>query len=248
MRRVPGCEGFSAGRTITWMNNLRTSPSAAIEKGRYPMLLLLGWLGLLVLAGCSKPPEPTLNLYRAIQVGDLDQIKRHLYWGTDINQPDPAGDYPLHVAAVQGEVVIAETLIDQGARVEVTDRAGHTPLFVALREGKTQVAELLVRRGARFDAQALLIDLVAEGVTDRDSLRYLQKLGANVNALNGEGKGPLHIAAASGNLLLCKRLIGLGADINLKDGNGRTPLEIATAHGNQFIVELLKRFGATGSG
>ncbi len=208
--------------------------------------LLLGWLLAAVLAACSKPPEPTISLYRAIQLGDLNQIQRHLYWGSDVNQPDPAGDYPLHVAAAHGEVVIAETLVNHGARLEVRDRGGHTPLFVALRAGKTEVAQLLVRRGAERDAEALLFELVRDGLTDRDSLRYLQQFGANVDARNAQGQTPLHIAAARGDLLLCKRLIALGAEINLKDAAGKTALQLASDGGNPYIVDLLKRYGAQG--
>jgi ankyrin repeat protein len=202
--------------------------------------LLLTLLG----TGCSKPPEPTLNLYRAIQDGNLNQIQRHLYWGTDLNQRDPAGDTPLHVAARHGEVVITQTLLEGGARAELLDRRGRTPLYVALREGKTEVAQLLIRRGGEADPQALLFALVRDGLTDRDSLAYLQGLGANLDAADGEGMRPLHVATAQGNLLLGKRLIALGADIHLTDASGRTALQIATDGGQTDIQALLRRYGA----
>lgn len=210
--------------------------------------LLLGTLLSLIYTGCGKPPEPTLSLYRAIQLGDLNQLRRHLFWGTDVNQTDPAGDTPLHVAARQGEVVITETLINGGARLEPQDRQGRTPLYIALRSGKTEVAQLLVRRGAAVDTNALLFALVRDGLTDRDALAYLQRLGANLDAQDRDGDRPLHIAAAKGNLLLCKRLIALGADLNLTNTQGKTPLEIATEGGQSYIQELLRRYGAQGSG
>lgn len=195
-------------------------------------------------SACSKPPEPTLNLYRAIQDGNLNQIQRHLYWGTDLNQRDPAGDTPLHVAARHGEVVITQTLLEGGARPELPDRMGRTPVFVALREGKTEVAQLLVRRGAAADPKGLLFALVRDGLSDRDSLAYLQRLGANLDDQDDSGMRPLHLAAAQGNLLLCKRLIALGADIQLTDAQGRTALQIATDGGQIDIQTLLRRYGA----
>ena len=98
-------------------------------------------LGVLI-TGCAEPPKPTVNLYRAVHVGDLDQIKRHLFWGTDVNQPGPNGDYPLHVAVGQGRVAIAKELLKHGAKTEVHDALGRTPLQLALANGKVPAAKL----------------------------------------------------------------------------------------------------------
>lgn len=230
------------------MRHALPSPSPDRWRHKPLVLLLLGSLLSLLGTACGKPPEPSLSLYRAIQLGDLNQIQRHLYWGTDVNQTDPAGDTPLHVAARQGEVAIAEILLGGGARLEVQDRQGHTPLQVALRSGKVEVAQLLVRRGAVVDANALLFALVRDGLFDRDALAYLRRLGANLNALDAGGLRPLHIAATRGDLLQCKRLIALGADLNLPDANGKTALQIATEEGHPDISELLRRYGAQRSG
>ncbi|MGA7982252.1 MAG: ankyrin repeat domain-containing protein [Chromatiaceae bacterium] len=210
-----------------------------------PLRLALGMaLVLLSLIACSERPHPTINLYRAIQAGDLDQIKRHLYWGTDVNHPDPQGDYPLHVAARRGRVVIARELLRHGAKVNAGNRLGRTPLYVALAHGKTQVAQVLIEEGARSDPQKLLFELVESDVTDRDSLELLVRRGADINARNAAGAAPLHIAAATGSVLLVKRLIDQGANVNLPDANGRTPLAIAVERNDQDIIALLERFGA----
>jgi ankyrin repeat protein len=201
-------------------------------------------LTALLLSGCSEPPRPTITLYRAIHSGDLDQIKRHLYWGTDVNQPDPDGDYPLHVAARRGRVVISKELLSHGADPNAENLAGATPLRVALGEGKTQVAQVLAEKGAADDPQDLLFDLVRDGVTDRDSLKFLVDRGADVNATDADGDAPLHIAVRNNQLLLVKRLIDQEADVNLPDGQGRTPLEIAAVNENRYITNELARYGA----
>jgi len=206
---------------------------------------LVAWLILSTLSGCTAPPEPTLNLYRAIQAGDLDQIKRHLHWGTDINQAGPDGDYPLHMAARRGQVVVVEELVRHGAVRDVRDAHGLTPLELALLAGKTQVARILLQAGARQDPQALLQVLVDQGVSDRDTLGLVVAQGADVNAPDAQGVPPLHRAIRASQVLVVKRLIALGADVNLTDGQGLSPLALAKAGNQADIAALLNAFGAS---
>ena len=221
------------------------SSTKSPDTWRYParQLVVLSLLGLL-LSACTEPQQPTVNLYRAIHVGDLDQIKRHLYWGTDVNQRGPDGELPLHVAARRGRVVIAGELLAHGADADVLNAAGQTPLQVALAAGKTQLAAVLIERGAADDPQDLLLRLVRDGVTDRDSLNFLIERGADVNGRDENGSAPLHIAVSNSAVLLVKRLIERGADVNAADGEGRTPLMIARAIGNRFVIAVLEPFGA----
>jgi len=208
---------------------------------RVPTALVLA---ILLLAACGEPPPPTINLYRAIQGGDLDQIKRHIYWGTDIDQADPRGEPPLHVAVRRGRLIIARELLKNGADPNATNRAGETPLQIALVAGKTQLADMLLEAGATDDPQTLLFVLVRAGVDDRDSLAFLTQRGADVDAKDQSGTPPLHIAVGDGQRLLAKRLIDFGANVDAPGGGGRTPLSIAIKNGNRPIINLLERFGA----
>lgn len=204
----------------------------------------------LSLAGCDEPAKPTINLYRAVHIGDLAQIKRHLFWRTDINQPDTDGNYPLHVAVAQGQVPIARLLIRHGADLAVTDTAGRTPLHVALANGKIPAARLLLERGADDDLQALLYALVDVGAADRDTLAWLIANGVEIDAPGADGRPPLHRAVAADDVRLAKRLITAGASVNLATADGTTPLALAQSlaerrpGGAPAMITLLTQFGA----
>lgn len=220
-----------------------SEPSVMSTGTPLPPLLIVA-MAALILVACNEPARPTINLYRAVHAGDLDQIKRHLYWGTDVNQADPQGEMPLHVAARRGRVVSTRELLKHGADVNAENRTGETPLYAALANGKTQVARVLVGGGAADEPQVLFFHLVGQGVDDRDSLDFLTKLGTDINARNEDGDTALHLAVRNERLLLSTRLIDQGADVNLPDKEGRTPLALARANNNRNIIALLERFGA----
>lgn len=207
--------------------------------------LLIALITAGLLSACDDPPQPTINLYRAVQIGDLDQIKRHLFWKTDINRPGPDGDYPLHVAVGQGRVAIARELLEHGARVDVRDAQGRTPLHVALAQGKVPAAELLRAHGADDDLQALLFALAEEQALDRDTLEFLTAQDVDLNTRGPQGQPPLHTVVAAGDVKLAKHLINAGADVNRADASGRTPLEIAAQRDEPTMITLLEQYGAT---
>jgi len=69
--------------------------------------------------------------------------------------------------------------------------------------------------------------------------------GAKVDARDGDGLTPLHIAAVSGHADLAGLLLDRGADREARDtGSGATPLFQAGAWGRKTVVELLLQRGA----
>ena len=195
-----------------------------------------------LLAACTRPQPPTVPLYRALQIGDLDQVKRHLHYGSPIDRPDANGDLPIHVAARAGQVTIVRFLLDHRARLDVGDALGRTPLYLALANGRLEVARLLVDQGAQDPPQALLFALVREGSADRDALAFLRRRGADINARDAAGQTPLHLAVMSRRVALTKRLILAGADLRLADGAGRIPLTLAGS--DPDLTRLLRQYGA----
>lgn len=211
-----------------------------------PALAAILCAALLALNGCGEPPRPTINLDRAVRIGDLDQIERHLHWGTDADRPGPDGDYPLHVAARQGKVVIVRELLDDGISTSPRDHLGRTPLHVALASGRINVADLLQRHGTDDDLADLLRVLVVAGSADRDAIAWLVAArGVDPNATDPHGRAPLHLAVVAGRVKLAKHLIEAGADVNQVDAAGASPLAIAESDAdNRAMVRLLRAYGA----
>ena len=201
-------------------------------------------IAALLLSSCSDPNPPSVGLYPAIQRGDIDQIKRHIHWKTDVNQVDADGRRPLHVAAEKGRYVIVQMLVKNGAEIDAPDSKGRSPLYAALMAGRTQVAELLIKQGSSFDPNLMLRRMVSEGVADRDVIDLLMRQGADINHIGADGNSPLTLAITGGERVLVRQLIARGADVNQPDASGRWPLQLANQAEAADIALLLKRNGA----
>ncbi|MES9906210.1 MAG: ankyrin repeat domain-containing protein [Sedimenticola sp.] len=210
-------------------------------------LSILAILFLSLLTACGEPDRPTIDLYPAIQRGDIDQIERHIAWKTDINGMDVDGRRPLHVAAGKGRYVITKLLVESGADLNADDRDGHSPLYYAVLAGRTQVAELLVKLGAEMAPDRLLDAVIEEGVADRDIIPLLLKWGVNIDHRDSDGNTPLMRAISKQQRVLVKFLIANGASVNSENNQGLRPLDLAEHLQEGSIGRLLLRNGATPS-
>lgn len=214
---------------------------------RYHKLLFICALAAsLLLGGCSAPDHPSISLYLAVQRGDIDQVERHIHWGTDINTALSDGRAPLQHAVEYGGVVMVRLLLDNGAVLDARDSSGISAIDQAILTGRTQVAEVLRVAGAAFDPNALLLKATHNGVTDRDILRYLLRHGADLEAREAAtGDTALLIAVRNDYHRLARHLVDQGAQVNVRDRQGHSALRIAREAGYKEIVSLLERFGAT---
>jgi ankyrin repeat protein len=198
----------------------------------------------ILLVACDSADKPTLALYLAVERGDIDQIQRHIHWGSDINQLNADGRRPLHVSAAQGDQVIVRLLLKHNADINALDREENTPLLAAVMHGRTQIAELLIKHGATFDATQLLFAAVKRGVKDRDVYRLLISLDADIDRVGSDGDTPLAKAIKSNARVVVKNLINHGANPNKPDRNNLYPLTLAEQLGDEDIIRLLRRNGA----
>lgn len=204
-------------------------------------------LALVVTAsGCGAPDRPGISLYLALQRDDIDQVERHIYWDTPIDEALIDGRYPLHIAAEAGRIILVRLLLKNGVSIDVPDSAGQTPVDLAILAGRTQVADVLLAKGAALDASQLLLQAAHKGVPDRDILRYLMQQGADLEARDSAGDTALLISIRLGNHRLASHLVRNGASVQVSDARGVSALALAESLQRTDIAHMLRRQGARG--
>jgi hypothetical protein len=89
---------------------------------------------------------------KTIIYGTLAQVQSAVQGGSDVNELDEYGYYPLLEAAIANKMDVAEYLLSAGAKVNVPDMTGRTALHWAVDNGNAALADLLLRHGANANA------------------------------------------------------------------------------------------------
>ncbi len=195
------------------------------------LVVLLCWSGALMAA-------PAGDLQAAARTGDLEQVKKLVEGGADVNVRDKEGATPLLWSLAMSKREVATYLIAHGADVKAS-AGGVTPLHIAAALGMQDIAELLIAKGADVNARedAGRTPLFGASVKgQKDMIELLVAKGADVNARSKDGKTALHVAASPEIVAL---LVAKGADANIKDNDG------FTASDRQLRNKLSKVISAT---
>ncbi len=156
----------------------------------------------------------------------------------------------LHEAAKQGNLELAQSLLKNGAEVDVPDGDGYTPLHLAAQFGHLGVVQLLSQYGAEVNVYNIHhytpLHLAAQ-FGHLAVAQFLSQHGATVNVVTNAFNAPLHLAALSGNLAVAQFLffIGPGAAVNAPNIAGNTPLHFAAQFGHPVIIQFFIANGAT---
>lgn len=92
------------------------------------------------------------SLLEVARQDDIAQVRELLGQGTQVNAVDESGITPLHVAAFNNNVRLAEILLANGANVHARTNNGMTPLHFAASQGGLGLAKTLVAHDADIDA------------------------------------------------------------------------------------------------
>jgi len=174
-------------------------------------------LALAVVAAPALAQFDTMTqkpIVAAVRAGDEEKVRQALLKGENPNQIDSSGRPLLMIAAMDGQIAVADALLKGGAVADATDREGYTSLIRAAERGDVDIADMLLKKNAKPNVQT------RQGVT------------------------PLMVAARLGHAEVVRLLLAYKADPNKPDFTGRTALTYAKQNNRGSIETMLRKAGA----
>lgn len=166
----------------------------------------------------------SLPLHRAVAAGDCSKVRERLAAGDDVNR-------------------IAK---DSGIQ-----HMSCSPLSIAVRNKERELVRILLDSGAdpHFlrlpDQKSVLQTAVSTG--DVEVVRMLIQAGADINDVNKEGFGVIHVAAVLRNAEMVQYLLSAGAPYDMADSYQMRPLMHTAQQGSEDCVRILLMAGANPS-
>ena len=131
--------------------------------------------------------EPASNIWVSAKKGDIDSIKQHIAFGTDLNSKGSSRDETaLIIASCQGHFEIVDLLINNDVDLNIQNDEGVTAQFCAVFFGRTEIVQILSDAGADpnivMSQDLTAMDLVSvEWGDTRESAVRLYKLKYQVS-------------------------------------------------------------------
>lgn len=159
----------------------------------------------------EKPPAK--SLYETAEAGNVEEVKRLITEGADVNVIDQEDKMtPLCAAAGEGHAEVVRVLLANRAKVNMGDSYGYTPLYYAIWSNDEETVRTLVLRGADVKKHP------------PDEIDYYT---------------PLVYAIWEDHARIVKTLLDAGADIHSKDESGFNPLYWAAVTSGKEVFDLI---------
>ena len=131
--------------------------------------------------------EPASNIWVSAKKGDIESIKQHIAYGTDLNSKGSSREETaLIIASCQGHYEIVDLLVNNDVDLDIQNDEGVTAQFCAVFFGQTDIVQLLKDAGADpniiMNQDLTSMDLVSvEWDSDRESAVKLYKIKYQVS-------------------------------------------------------------------
>jgi uncharacterized protein len=222
------------------------------------LVLGLSTLSAAIDAQAQVPPSSAeiaayRGLHAAAHAGDVKTImKLAAASRASLEERDPHGRTPLHVATFAHRTDAVRALIASGASTSAMDNDRYDAVTIASVADDEEMLRVLLDRGAsarlvtsRYDGTALIAaaHLGHDGV-----VRQLIAANAPLDHVNNLHWTALIEAVVLGDggarhQAVVKALVDAGADTSLTDRDGRTPLQLAKTRGYGAMVRMLADAG-----
>jgi ankyrin repeat protein len=157
---------------------------------------------------------PELTIFEAAAVGDVERIRATARATPRVVRSwAEDGWTPLHLAAFFGHPEAVTALVALGADVQAWAENSH----------RNQPLHAAIAGHCEFSVVTALIDA-----------------RANVNAKDGGGFTPLHLAAFRGDAYVTELLLARGADVRLRTDGRKTALDLADEGGHVEVARRLR--------
>ncbi|CAB0036566.1 unnamed protein product [Trichogramma brassicae] len=163
--------------------------------------------------------EGLTHFHLACKYGCLEVVEKYLELKRNPNCIAPTtGDSPLHFALHYGHRMIADLLLRNGAKPNLSNDFEDTPLHIIFKKGYD----------AGFVQQFFKINAELQQVV-------------KINAPDKLGNTPLHLAVGEGRITVTDSLMRSNANLNAANKAGLTPLHILCKSDDDDVY-LIKRF------
>ena len=198
----------------------------------------------------TKNSDGRTALHAAAEKGFDEIVALLLAWKADVNSRDSEQRTPLYLARSHKEVDI---LLANNADPNIATCQGRTLLHDACGWGQERIVRSLLLAHVDTEArdssgQTPLMKACRARKNGAAVVTLLLESGANVNAGDGAGVTPVHIACSLGDVELLQLLIQHGGDVDRSDKDGERPLHKACIRGHAAVAATLLGAGADVSG
>lgn len=195
------------------------------------------------------------DLFKAISNGDIQELRRLLDRGAEIDWQSNVGISGLMQALIYNQFKLAGFMVDRGCDLNLSDQDGYTALLYiinanSLDKQQTEALPLMKKMIAK-GANIYAADKSGAGVIHHAvsrlyplAVEMLIVRGADVDMQNSSGVTPLMMTIQSGDPYKCHEIASIllrhGVDINLRTAGGKSVIDLAIEYGRHDILQIIE--------